>query len=533
MKHPPQKNLWKFLKSHRSYIFTTIALIISLVILAKIYNTFIYTFGFTDEGDNISIGNYVLMGKGLYKDIFSQHQPLTYYFSAALQGISQPDNLLLVVRRHRQAIMIFSYLWIIFITFRFSKLFLPFAVILELTKYYFIGHLFLAESLVIYPLIYLFLTTWQLAHGKKLYRKEAVLIPFCIFFIAFNLLPLWPLLAVLFVLLLFYNRKNRYILLLLTIPLIVLTGLLFIFVPLTYYIDATIYANIFYYIPSSNEIAFQVETSPLQMFLSAAFFPFLTFILQSNPLILIYRLLAVFWIISAVLYVRITKKWWIVLAILFMLYLSNQRPMIGSNIYYHAFHALPHFSLFIASIVGFLVVIVKQGPYRFKQLIFIPLILIFVFLGMYRGMYYFEKHSEADTAFINFSELFTYGQAIKLLSNPTDTLAVLPYEELLYWYPKLNPPTRFLFYLAWVNGVPSYHKEIQEGLTRNPPAFVFNRGSILEPNLVTSDYISVPKDATSSSNLFIRKDKFSSITEDQWKRVETYGFHKEYKAKEN
>jgi len=77
-----------------------IFILMILYSLFVIYNRVIFSFQFTDEGDNISIGKYILEGKTLYKDIFSQHQPLTYYISAIIQKIAQPQNILMVIKRH-------------------------------------------------------------------------------------------------------------------------------------------------------------------------------------------------------------------------------------------------------------------------------------------------------------------------------------------------------------------------------------------------------------------------------------------------
>lgn len=59
--------------SLRKYVLVFALLLLTFFGIFTIYNKFIYTFGFTDEGDNISIGKFLLDGKTLYRDVFSQH----------------------------------------------------------------------------------------------------------------------------------------------------------------------------------------------------------------------------------------------------------------------------------------------------------------------------------------------------------------------------------------------------------------------------------------------------------------------------
>lgn len=508
-------------------VFSGILLLISFIILNLIYRRFIYSFGFTDEGDNISIGSFLLMGKKLYAEIFSQHQPLTYYFSALILKITDPDNLLLVVRRHRQFVMIFSYLWITFLTYRFGLVLLPFLFILELAKYYFLGHLFLAEGLVIYPLIYLFGLFWETLHGRKLSRIEAVFFSFLIFFSLFNLLPLIITLTILTGFLVFCYFSRKKILFGLIMPFLFGTVLLFSQISIPSYIEGALWANFFYYIPRSQKFAFNIEQPFYQMLINALFYPFSVFFVPGNALIYLYRLLTVAWITAAGLYVYLTKRWKVLLFVLIILFSANLRPAFGSQIFYHAFHSLPHFALFTASI-GFLFreVLQRNQSRLVKFSSFIPLAVISVFLATNQSLYFRENISERDIPFINFAEIFTYGSVIKSLSAPTDTLAVIPHEELLYWYPNLPPATRFLFYEAWVHDVPKFKEEIYRNLKSDPPTFVYWPKYELEPFLNTNDFVSPPRNTATFSALHINKNKLPEISEKQWESISVHGFRK-------
>ena len=247
------------MKKQTAFVIAKIILILFVCLMVyKLYTPVMYSFGFTDEGDNISIGQYLLLNKKLYTEVFSQHQPLTYYLSAGIQYVVQPDNILLVVRRHRQFVLLFSFAWIAFLTLRYGLSLLPIFTLLEVVKYYLLGHLFLAESIVIYPFIYLTLLFVQVFQKKKTYAFELILFSLSAFFVVFNLLPLAAPIVLFAVLLLWKYRNEYQKLFALLIPGIMVSALLFLHVPLDGYLEGTVWANLFYYIPNSTKVDFNV-----------------------------------------------------------------------------------------------------------------------------------------------------------------------------------------------------------------------------------------------------------------------------------
>ncbi len=504
-------------------VVTSIGVSVILFLIYNLYQPVFYSFGFTDEGDNISIGQYILMGKKPYQDIYSQHQPLTYYISAGIQTITRPDNVLLVIRRHRQFVVGFSFIWIVFLSIRFGLGMVPFVVLLEVMKYYFLGHLFLAESLVIYPLIYVISVWWGNFFDKKLNRRDAFLTSLCCFFIIFNLLPMIPIVLIVITTLYYRNRNEAFTLHLLLAPFCILTLGLFIFVPFFSYVESTLWANAVYYIPRSTKVAFNIEESKSAVLLKAFLYPFLTFFAPKNVLIILYRILSVAFLSSLVAFVVSKKRLMLAGGLLFILTVSNLRPGFGTHIFYHAFHSLPFFSLFVISIF---LLLKKGNRFAFQLISATVLIFVFCYIGFSKNSYFHENLNQENVAYINFAEVFTYSRAIKTLSDSKDTLMVVPHEELLYWYPQLLPPTRFLFYEAWVHDVPAFKKEIETGLHTNPPTFVYWSEDTLEPFLDTKAYVSVPKDTATYSALHIAKTKLPSINNQQWTDLAVYGFKK-------
>jgi hypothetical protein len=511
------------------WLMTGIILAIVFIMLSGIHNKFIYTFGFTDEGDNISIGYYVLQDKKLYSDIFSQHQPLTYYISAGIQSVVEPDNILLSVRRHRQAVMVFSFLWILFLTVRFGLKLLPFLVILELMKYYYLGHLFLAESLVVYPCIYLFSVFWKTQAGEKLLLFEAAAISLCMFFIVFNLMPVAAALALLMVYFFFSTRSDKKIWLALIIPGGIATLVLFLVTPFFDYIDSAIIANIKYYIPNDTSIAFQVDQSKHQGLITMVFQPFIYLFQDSlSTFSVLQMLLSVTWVGFIWVYVTSSFKKIVPLFLVYLLLIIiNSRPTIGSSIYYHAFHSLPYYAMFLASIGWICIAAMSEVKnYRLKILPFLPFVLFAILFFTSKNVYVNEDHSQEQTSYINFSTIYTYNDIVKTLASPGDTLAVIPYEELLYWNSGTVPPTRFLFYEAWPMDVPKYKEEILSGLESSPPTFIYWPKGNLKKFVDESLYVSVPKHDATISALFIRKDKAETVSNDQWSAIDRHLFKK-------
>ena len=98
---------------------------------------------FVDEEDHLSGANLINRGYKLHEQIQSNHQPLVYFGSATLQKIFKPDNIFMLIRRHRQAVFVYGALWSLLIVLRFSYPGLIFVFFFEWLKYGLLGNLFL------------------------------------------------------------------------------------------------------------------------------------------------------------------------------------------------------------------------------------------------------------------------------------------------------------------------------------------------------------------------------------------------------
>ena len=165
-------------------------LLIFLFITSKAYLNHVFFLDFADEEENFLPGKYIFNGKKLYSDIFVQHQPTAYIISGFIQKIVNPKTISALVKVHRFSIILWSALWGIALTLRFGLPLFIAVLILELAKISLLGNLFLAESLVVYPLIYIGAYTILIKKDKFI---ELFFVGLLIAFVFYSLSPLWPL----------------------------------------------------------------------------------------------------------------------------------------------------------------------------------------------------------------------------------------------------------------------------------------------------------------------------------------------------
>src|SRR3989338_10370801 len=160
-----KNHLKKFL---RFAIFPFILLL--FVYLFMGYENKIFSFNFVDEEDNMAIGQFLLRGEKLYSDIYTNHLPVTYIMSSVVQKFTQPNSLPMLVKRHRESVLVWSFIWTIFLILRFGPLWILSIIPYELTKHLLIGNIFLAESFAVFPSIYL--TSLALQKSRIISTKE-------------------------------------------------------------------------------------------------------------------------------------------------------------------------------------------------------------------------------------------------------------------------------------------------------------------------------------------------------------------------
>jgi len=148
---------------------------------------------FIDEQDNFIVAKNIIDGNKIYTNVFSHHQPGPYILSALIQVTTKPDLIQNLVLRHRQFVFVWSIVWILLIMWRFGYQMLVPLMIVEIVKNKYLGSLFLAESLVVAPMIYLVLSYLE----NNVYKYEQIFLGIIIGIVGICLAPMWPLLGLL------------------------------------------------------------------------------------------------------------------------------------------------------------------------------------------------------------------------------------------------------------------------------------------------------------------------------------------------
>lgn len=127
-------------------VFSLLLLGLVFLFLLRGYEDKIYSISFVDEEDNIAIGKYLLKGEKLYSEIYTNHQPTAYILSSLVQFVSRPPNILMVIKRHREFVIFWSFAWSAYLLWTFGFYTLFFIIPYELTKFLLFGNLFFGRD---------------------------------------------------------------------------------------------------------------------------------------------------------------------------------------------------------------------------------------------------------------------------------------------------------------------------------------------------------------------------------------------------
>jgi len=504
----------KLIKKHKKLIFYFLILGIVFIGAFRLSESRSLSFHFVDEEDHITFAHYINKGYKLHRDLQGNHQPLVYFGSALLQKVSKPTNIFMLVKRHRQAMFFYGLFWSLLFVTKFRLTGLIFSVLFEFLKYWQFGNLFLQESLAAYPIFYLFMSLMEMLLWEKKPKKlESIFLGFCTFIVIFSLIPFWPWLTLLWLIFLVKNRKFFIHQFLTT--LILTIGLFLFYSPIDWFRE-TIYNNIIYAIPALSEI------SGIQDWLKLIFFPFLSFTTKDSLQANFISLFITGWlIVTAYLLKKKDKKIIWFLLFYFLLFLANTRVLSPGTVFYQGFHLLPWLGL-IWMLFIYSLRIVSKGK-NLKKVVF-PLFFIWgLFLLTNKSMPYFWKTDSNREYHINYSSFGDFNFAIKTIARPGDRLAVFTNESLIHWNTGTVPATRQIVYYAWEPLIERLKSEYKEGIIENSPEFLYGGK---EQELVKEKYINILKN-NKTTELFVRKDKYEKITEDQWQILTTREFGNE------
>lgn len=489
----------------------------------KAYQASALSFHFVDEEDNIVLGKYLLQGEKLYSDLFSHHQPLAYIFSAGIQEVTSPNTLFLLIKRHREALIFWSIVWGVLLVLRFRLLMLLTLFIYEPLKIFLLGHLFLSESLVVYPLAYIF--SW-LFLIKKVALWEVSFLGFCLSLSFLLLSPIWPLMGVVagYILMKIRNEKLSrlsYFWFLGGVVLPVILTLNFISIP-DYFFNA-FYINFKYYIPMTSKEPMILTT--LQAFAS----PLLTFMdwQNGNATLQVARLLSGILLLSSILLIK-KGNWKLPLSMFFLLGLANIRFVPPGLENYSGFHILPWFMALIVATMVSAKFIWEGGKGKWGGLGVLSVLVVILGVTVLKesSTTLFKSRDQALDYYINYSRQTGFGTAIRIMKTPGEQLFVAPDEWLVYWQAEIPHFSRMVNYYAWMSEVPQIKDPLMQMFVQKPPTYFYCdrcQFGYFGLEKFFDRYQKIKKDGK-ETNLMVLKEKIPTLSKEQIGKLGYYGF---------
>lgn len=506
----------KILKNILLIIFTALF----LTVTGYIYRGFALSTPFVDEQDNFAAGNYLLKGEILYEDIITNHQPAIYILSSVAEKIKNSNTTFSLLLNQRTAIIFWAIIWSLILASNFGIVGFLFVIIFELTKSQMFGNLFLAESVVVYPLV--FLIGILLFDNKILKSKiKLFLLGLSLAFSFLTLSPLWPLLVI-FMFMIIARLKNElkekgfYIFLGVVIVILVV----FKFSSIQGYIDS-IYLNLAYTVPAFHEPSYQSWIITISKSFATPVFSF--FSKDNTAITGIIRILTILLSLNLIsfLHRRNYVKAFLVIILLGLANIRFTYPGTGS---YNGFHLLPWYGIFIFMAIATSKETLKSTSNKIIRIILLLSIVSAVFLSLVYGKSFFlEKKDPQKEYTTNYSTHTDTGQIIKIMKEENDTLFVSPDAWLIYWQSDVNHLPKLYGYYAWMSGIPEIHKKILENFEKNPPTFFYCEDcKELDLEKFLAKYKQVIKN-DGKTHLYVLPQRMDNLSEAQKNELKFYG----------
>lgn len=501
-------------------------LIVFFLLIFKAYYRQIGAFGCFDDCFNFTAAYFMLKGRMLYSEIFFNHQPLMAYISYVIQTILQPDSIYKLVLSHRMFMFAISVLMDILIIVRFRWVGAGFAVFYELTKFYLFGDRFLAEAAIAQPFAYLIGLAWYKLKGHALSLLDFCIAGILTWFIVFMREPYIPAALFIYCVLLWNKKISRTQ---------TMSFGLFVFLSMIVLFGTSIpdYLYVVGEVNLTNTVPYEEKNHGLGL-LKGFFYPL--YILFDGKWTYLRQILVgldvVFLTLISLVFIKLKKQKEISL-ILLALGFSAVRFVTPGTMFYEAFHMLPWYALFLMMIF----LLLKEAYIYTKQLGYLLLFFligIFSFITLSPQSFLWEK-KDKDTEFTtNYASYFVYGETMKLLGIPEDTLFVDLWDDFLYWPTGLDSAYAYGLYTVINAPIPKY-KDARNAMFRdNPPDFYYahcDEGKLLFPETVLPeyrrpDYVQLYTNGKPAC-LYIKKTKIAQIPEAQWEKVKKLGFYRE------
>ncbi len=513
------KALFKLIKNNLDIVVPLLILPVIYILLYKFYIPRANAFDCFDDCFNFVGGYFLLNGKEIYSDFFFNHQPLPAFVSMIIQNITNPANIFELILRHRQFLMLFNLIIgaLLIIRFRLPALF--FIILFEISKFYLYGDRFLAEGLIVYPVVYLFGLAITKLTNAKIYPIDLFLAALLSWYIIFSREPYAPLGLFLY-LVIFIGKFDR-----------VKKISIAIFAILTLLTFGLFSFNIKDYF--FNLVTFNIQTVlPYDVkadmwghrFIQSFFYPIYIFFYGSKSFFgqfLAALNIFFFVFLGKLIYEKKLK----VAALIFVsLGLANLRVVIPGTVFYEAFHLLIWFALFVFTVSYFGIKNLKLPLKIACMFLFIGLSLWFTTSKNYFAQEKISTHEEFVT---NLGHILQMGEVVRTLSSKNDTLFLDRSEDLIYWQAKLPTAYKYSWYTSQMNHYDLYKDARINMFKNNPPTFYKEYGSCPKkadpsdtlPAFARNSYVRLLNNGKQSC-IFVHNDKIKDITETQWKKAE-------------
>lgn len=473
----------------------------------------------SDELEHLS-GSWEMLNfnKTLYQDLSVNHQPLPFIAGFILLKFTHPPNLFMLIERSRQFLFSLSFLGAIILTLRFKWSGLLAVLLIELVKYYFFGYYLVAESLVVYPLMYCGGLFYEiLVHHGKIYHIDDLIFGLCLFIGVFSLSPIIPFAILSLLIYVFYRPRALFFRVLPTIFLLIIA--LSTVVPWPSWYEETIHNMMVYFIPA------EIQTHSVLANLRLLFFPFLS-LFNLRDMVAKYYVIMTSGLFAIFLISLHSKNLVTVFKLIFfyiLIVLLNLRVNSFFDLGFGVFHLLPQVAFFtmVSVMIGGCNLVKQKDK---SALVYFPQVLL-LFALISSACWWFQKHNKIVDHYVQYETEETIGDALKTLKHPTDTLLSGPQRGEANLVSGIPFPGRQITYFNWTYAVPRLHQEFLDLLQNHPPTFIYfpEKNSLyypdLEPYLIAA-YVPIVRLDGRSPGLYMSKTAISNRTPEEWKKFQ-------------
>lgn len=501
---------------------------ITLFLTSKASYQRIGVFGCFDQCFNFVAAYFMLKGKVLYSQIFFNHQSLMAYLSYIIQTILNPDNLYKLVLYHRIFILLFSLLMDVLIIWRFRWAGIGFVLFYETTKYYLFGNFFLPEAIIAYLIAYLAGLWWERVWKKHLSMFDYLIASIFTWLIVFLRIPYIPIALILYGLILFpLNQRTKKLTSTSLFLFLLLSFLTLLNTPLKDYIHQVFVLN--YQMMSSETQALGISGIGIfKIFL----YPFLILFTGKWNYFrsILIGLDAAFLSLIAWFILKGEKRKEILL-ILFIMGLAAIRYVEPGTTFYEAFHLLAWYSLFVMFIFLFLIELHHSKKGQGLSFILTSLLAVFfIYTTFSSRSFIWEKVNREEEFTTNYAHYFAYGNVIKILSQPKNTLFLDLWDDLIYQQSGLDSSYQYSLYTPIMSSSQKFVQSRLAMFRNNPPDFYYSYPGMGEncPPLLPSEIVDDYRQLYFSKKptcLYIKKANIAGITNEQWEEVKKLGFY--------